>query len=441
MPSTISCSPVFCLLTFTSVSSSQLPQQQNFRSSVSTVVGIGTGAAIAKQNLIFPGKGRHLCIRENPTRNGPQLCRSQAPESSGATASPEDDEPEEKALNMENLEEFADLNLGAWDGKFLQFDATGKILQRIPTVVRASTYGRGTDVALLQTLNIKQPPPKTRTAGESEEPMWADYKLDETNLFTVERRQQIGYFSGEKAYGLSHQTAEMLEKVLRAGVLGDDDDEEDEYPPGLKLPSRRPALVSECCLYSDDGLRRVRAFLTVDPRGLLDVIACFVEKKVDGTFLEDDQPIEEDKVNERLEAILGRWEGHAVTRRTGLYGATIAEGDVTVTYERFEDGTFTQEVTSTSGKGMKMKLTGSSQGSVFTFDGGLQTILLPGGMSVTSPVSVGRSVGRSQSFYFEFCWMESPGKRRRIVRTHDTDGLVVSTMLSSERKVQLDPSQ
>ncbi|KAL2642866.1 hypothetical protein R1flu_010453 [Riccia fluitans] len=433
MPSTISSSPG--LLSLTSSSSQQLAQQQNSRPSVSAAFSTGSGAGIAKQKLISSGKCRSLCIQQYRARNGAHFFRSQAPESSGATASPEDDEAEEKALNMENLEEFADLNLGAWSGTFLQFDATGKALQRIPTVLRASTYGRGTDVALLQTLNIKQPVPKTRTAGESEEPMWADYKLDETNLFTVEKRQQIGYFPGERAYCLSHQTAEMLEKVLRAGVFGDDDDEEDEYPPGLKFPSRRPALVSECCLYSEDGLRRVRAFVTLDPRGLLDVIACFVEKKVDGTFLEDDQLAEEEDLNERVEAILGRWEGRAVTRRTGLYGATIAVGDVSVTYEQFEDGKLTQEVTSTSGKGMKMKLTGSLQGSIFMFDGGLQTILLPGGMSVTSPVSVGRSVGRSQAFYFEFAWMESPGKRRRVVRTHDTDGLVVSTMLSSERKI------
>lgn len=94
-----------------------------------------------------------------------------------------------------------------------------------------------------------------------------------------------------------------------------------------------------------------------------------------------------------------------------------------------------QEFTSTSGKGLKIKLTGTLKGSVFAFDGGLQTVLLPGGISITSPISVGRSVGRSQSFYFEFSWMESPGKRRRLLRTHDTDGLVVSTTLTTERKV------
>ncbi|BBN01581.1 hypothetical protein MPTK1_2g08580 [Marchantia polymorpha subsp. ruderalis] len=422
MPSTLSCSRLWTI------------SQQCTRPPRVSALSFGHGHGI--QELGLGRKRSNVCIQyERQKTNSAQVCRSQAPESSGATASPGDeDEPEVIGLNKEALEEFAELNLGAWSGQFLQFDASGTILQRIPTVLRANTYGKGTDVALLQTLNIKQPRAQTRTLGESEEPMWADYKLDETNLFTVERRQQIGYFPGEKAYCLIHQTAEMLEKVLRAGVLGDDDDEDEEYPLGIKLPSRRPALVSESCLYSEDGLRRVRAFHVLDPRGLLDVIACFVEKKVDGTFLEENDLLQDD-VTDRVEALLGRWEGHAVTRRTGMYGATIAEGDVTVSYDKMEDGRVTQEFTSTSGKGLKIKLTGTLKGSVFAFDGGLQTVLLPGGISITSPISVGRSVGRSQSFYFEFSWMESPGKRRRLLRTHDTDGLVVSTTLTTERKV------
>lgn len=50
----------------------------------------------------------------------------------------------------------------------------------------------------------------------------------------------------------------------------------------------------------------------------------------------------QDDVTDRVEALLGRWEGHAVTRRTGMYGATIAEGDVTVSYDKMEDGRVTQ---------------------------------------------------------------------------------------------------
>ncbi len=41
---------------------------------------------------------------------------------------------------------------------------------------------------------------------------------------------QVGFFPGEKAYTVSHQTAEMLDKVLRVGVLGEDNDEQEEFP-------------------------------------------------------------------------------------------------------------------------------------------------------------------------------------------------------------------
>lgn len=38
---------------------------------------------------------------------------------------------------------------------------------------------------------------------------------------------QIGFFPKEKAFSLRYQTAGMLETVLRQGVLGEDDIEEE----------------------------------------------------------------------------------------------------------------------------------------------------------------------------------------------------------------------
>jgi hypothetical protein len=68
------------------------------------------------------------------------------------------------------------------------------------------------------------------TDEDDSEPVWEEFKLDETNLLTFDRRQQVGFFPGEKAYTVSHQTAEMLDKVLRVGVLGEDNDEQEEFP-------------------------------------------------------------------------------------------------------------------------------------------------------------------------------------------------------------------
>jgi hypothetical protein len=94
-----------------------------------------------------------------------------------------------------------------------------------------------------------------------------------------------------------------------------------------------------------------------------------------------------------------------------------------------------QEIISSSGAGTKIRLRGTSTGAVLRFEGGLLTTLLPGGKALTCPGSVGRSVGRAQSFNFEFSWIESPGQRRRLVRTYDVDGVVVSTSLAIEAKV------
>ena len=69
------------------------------------------------------------------------------------------------------------------------------------------------------------------------------------------------------------------------------------------------------------------------------------------------------------------------------------------------------------------------------FDKGLQMTLLPRGLAMASPVNVGQTVNRAQAFYFEFSWVYSPGKRRRLVRTYDTDGIVVSSTFVDEVKL------
>jgi hypothetical protein len=39
------------------------------------------------------------------------------------------------------------------------------------------------------------------------------------------------------------------------------------------------------------------------------------------------------------------------------------------------------------------------------------------------------------SFHLEFCWMESPRKRQRLVRTYGPAGLAISSTYSFETKV------
>lgn len=40
-------------------------------------------------------------------------------------------------------------------------------------------------------LYIKQPPSRTSISGHDPEPEWAEYKIKETNMFTVDKYQQV----------------------------------------------------------------------------------------------------------------------------------------------------------------------------------------------------------------------------------------------------------
>lgn len=82
-----------------------------------------------------------------------------------------------------------------------------------------------------------------------------------------------------------------------------------------------------------------------------------------------------------------------------------------------------------------VRWTGTMSDNLITFDGGYQTMLLPGGMYMGCPCDVGKHVADTKCFHLEFCWLESPTKRQRLVRTFDVDGLAVSTTYFLETRV------
>lgn len=79
--------------------------------------------------------------------------------------------------------------------------------------------------------------------------------------------------------------------------------------------------------------------------------------------------------------------------------------------------------------------TGNMSKNVITFDGGFQLNLLPGGLYMGCPCDIRKIVQESKSFHLELCWLESPGKRQRLVRTYDVEGLVVSSTYFFETRV------
>ncbi|XP_020257591.1 uncharacterized protein LOC109834091 [Asparagus officinalis] len=352
----------------------------------------------------------------------------------GARASVTEEEKNEGSMGVDVLRRFIDVNLGKWNGSFYQFDVNGNLLQTVSTKLSASSYGEDELMSLDQTLYIKQAPSRTSIEGHESEPEWEEYKIKETNMFTVDKYQQIGFFPREKAFSLRYQTAGMLETVLRAGVLGEDDTGE-ESPKHLKIPSRRPSLVCENCLYSFQKDMRARAFHILDPRGALDMLLIFLEER--GNEAPDiSTSCSLEDISTRVTPLLGQWKGHSVTKRSGVYGATIANADTVALLEIDDKGQLIQDITSTSGgTTTNVHWTGTVSGNLINFDGGFQFTLLPGGMYMGCPADVAKSVAQSQSFHLEFCWMESLQKRQRLIRTYDSEGLAVSSTYISETKV------
>eukprot|EP00268_Persea_americana_P037985 TRINITY_DN37647_c0_g1_i1.p1 TRINITY_DN37647_c0_g1~~TRINITY_DN37647_c0_g1_i1.p1 ORF type:complete len:409 (+),score=52.42 TRINITY_DN37647_c0_g1_i1:97-1323(+) len=348
----------------------------------------------------------------------------------------EDDKGDEESMGIDALHHFIHLNLGTWNGLFTQYDSQGRLLQSVTTKLAVGSYGEDELISLIQTLYIKQPPSRTSISGHDPEPEWAEYKIKETNMFTVDKYQQIGLFPNEKAFSLRYQTAGMLETVLREGVLGEDNTGE-ESPRNLKLPSRWPSVVCENCLFSQEKDMRARAFHIMDPRGILEMLLIFVEQRGDGVPLTYQVDISKSATN-RLSPLLGQWKGHSITKRSGVYGATIAEAKTVALLEIDDKGQLIQDITSTStgGSTTNVHWTGTVSDNLIIFDGGFQMTLLPGGMYMGCPCDVGKSVVQSQSFHLEFCWMESLNKRQRLVRTYDVEGLAVSSTYFTEVRVQ-----
>ncbi|KAE8709993.1 hypothetical protein F3Y22_tig00110328pilonHSYRG01045 [Hibiscus syriacus] len=338
-------------------------------------------------------------------------------------------------MSIDNLRRFFHLTSGKWTGSFHQFDGNGNLLQKINTRLSASSYGEDELISLIQTLYIEQPQSSISISGLKEEVEWAEYKIKETNMFTVDKYQEIGFFPKERAFSLRYRTAGMLETVLRQGVLGEDDTGE-ESPKNIKLPSRRPSLVCENCLYSQEKDRRARAFHIMDPRGFVDMLIIFFEDRGDGPLIHPS--LVDMDGQDRILPFLGKWEGHSVTKRSGVYGSTMAEADTVSLLEMDDKNKLIQDVTSKGGgRDVRTNVhwTGMITSNSVEFEGAYQLTLLPGGMYMGYPSDIAKSVAESKSFHLEFCWLEAPGKRQRLLRTYDAEGLAVSSTYFSEVRV------
>ncbi|KAL9227002.1 hypothetical protein vseg_002751 [Gypsophila vaccaria] len=389
-------------------------------------------------NTIKPTRNNHLpTTNKTPKFQSIKIHSTNSTSPAITTTTTTIPKSDEETIGIDNLRRFIQLNLGTWIGSFHQFDANGKLLHQVSTKLSATSYGEDQLISLIQTLYIKQPPSTTSFSGHEEEAEWAEYKIKESNMFTVDKYQQLGFFPNEKAFALRYQTAGMLETILRQGVLGEDDTGE-ESPRNLKLPSSRPSIVCENCLYSIEKNMRARAFHIMDPKGVLEMLLVFLEQS--GAHIDSPPSLSESKdESNRLLPFLGQWKGNSVTKRSGVYGATIAEHFTTASLEIAENGQLIQDITSTTKADdvtTNVRWTGTITDNLVTFDKGYQLTLLPGGMYMGCPCDITNSIADSRSFHLELCWLESSVKRQRLIRTFDVEGLAVSSTYFFETKVE-----
>lgn len=188
------------------------------------------------------------------------------------------------------------------------------------------------------------------------------------------------------------------------------------------------------------------------------MIAVYYHTNICFPLLQDDA--------ERIIPFLGTWKGRSVTKRSGVYGATLSESNTVAVleindkgqvvqvlnivlhshiaslsiylYENASELDVNQDISSTSDE---KKVTtnvhweGKQSKNLVTFAEGYQMTLLPGGMYMGCPCDVAKCVADLKSFHLEFCWLESPSSRQRLVRTYDHEGLAVSSTYFSETKM------
>ncbi|THG09401.1 hypothetical protein TEA_022474 [Camellia sinensis var. sinensis] len=109
----------------------------------------------------------------------------------------------------------------------------------------------------------------------------------------------------------------------------------------LKLPSRRPSIVCENCLYSLEKDMRARAFHILDPKGIVEMLLIFLEERGCGVLIPPSLDNSTDNTN-RIIPYLGKWKGHSITKRSGVYGATIAEAETITVLEINDEGQLIQ---------------------------------------------------------------------------------------------------
>jgi hypothetical protein len=263
-------------------------------------------------------------------------------------------------------------NLGEWHGSFTQLSPQGDVVQDIPTIV--ALIGLNENRTIRQTIRRLTPIPEETV-------------LEYSSLGRGILLHENGAFSQG-----SLQLAPFMQFGAELGLI-----------------------------QQNHRLRLVQLF---NAESQLSQLTLIREHRV-GTDPHDRPTLS-------LAALLGTWEGSAVT----IY-PTLTIDRATVRLTLSQQGDFLQQemvLNPDSAAPYQLSSKAAIAGNVLRFEDGnspVQVVLLPDGASSTSPTQV----RLGQPFFLEVGWLVQSDQRQRLIRRYNKKGEWVSLTLVTEQKV------
>ncbi len=259
-------------------------------------------------------------------------------------------------------------NLGAWEGTFARFSPSGQLEVDIPSVVK------------LEGLDQNQSMRQTIRTGQGDE-------MNERVLEYSSLARSVRFF----------ETGAFSQGSLQLGPFS---------TFGAEL-----GLI--------EGDRRLRVVQLFDKAAQLSQITLIRERR-EGLDLSPQPDL-------TVDDLVGTWSGEATTRYADLrspdrYATTLSltrQGDKLTQSLTLPSRTLTSQATIAD--------------STLRFGEGeraVQVLLLPGGASSTTPLSL----PKGQAFFLEAGWLVSPTQRQRMIRRYDDKGAWESLTLVVEQK-------
>jgi Domain of unknown function (DUF3598) len=272
-------------------------------------------------------------------------------------------------------------NLGVWAGSFTRLSPQADLIEDTPTRVTFASFEQ--DQAVRQTLEFFS---KT---GEVTQTKVLEYRsLNRSVLFFENGAFSLG----------SLQFAPFTEFGAELGFI-------------QNTNGNSPGIPGNC------RLRLVQLF---DTHGQFTSITLIREHR-QHTLHTERPPL-------TIDQLIGDWQGQAITLYPDWRSPKITTTTLSIGQEgdRLWQRLITPEIDLAS--------TAAIEGSILRFDQGsdpIQVLLLPGGASSNTPMSI----PRGKPFFLEAGWLIEPALRQRMIRSYDEKGAWTSLTLVTERKV------